>query len=106
MRRVHNSPATLLALVIGLALPWAGQSAEHASGPCEQILAACTSAGFVKGDAKEGYGLWRDCIDPIMRGTKQPPMADKPLPEVPPDLVAACRQIHPNFGEGKKGQAK
>ncbi len=106
MRHVLISPAACSLLVIGLALPWAAQSAEQASGPCEQILAACTSAGFVKGDAKEGYGLWRDCIDPIMRGTRQPAKADKPLPEVPPDLVAACKQIHPDFGEGKKGQAK
>ena len=37
-------------------------------GPCKQIEDACAKAGFVKGEAKEGYGLWVDCIDPIMRG--------------------------------------
>jgi len=100
------SPTILCSLVVGLALPLIAQSAEHAPGPCEQIVAACKNAGFVKGDYKLGYGLWVDCIDPIMRGTKQPAKADKPLPAVSPELIAACRQENPNFGEGKKGQAK
>ena len=102
MRKLLNSPAALCTLIGGFALPLAAQSAEPAPGPCEQIVAACTSAGFVKGDAKLGYGLWVDCIDPIMRGTGQPAKADKALPAVNPDLVAACRQKHPNFREGKK----
>jgi hypothetical protein len=93
MQYVLISPATLCTFALGLALTWTAQSAERPAGPCEQIIAACTNAGFVKGDAREGYGLWRDCVDP--------------LPAVSPELVAACRQIHPNFGEGKKaGQAK
>lgn len=105
MRHVLISPATLCTFAIGLTLPWAAPSAEQAGGPCEQIVAACSTAGFVKRDAKQGYGLWRDCIDPIMRGTGQPAKADKPLPAVSPELVAACRQAHPNFGEGKKAHA-
>jgi hypothetical protein len=100
MRKMPNSTATLCTLIAGFALPWTAQSAEPAT--CKQIIAACTSAGFVKGDAKLGYGLWRDCIDPIMRGTTQPPKADKPLPVVPPELIATCKQENPNFGEGKK----
>jgi hypothetical protein len=100
MRSMPISPAMLCTLVVGFVLPWAAQSAAPA--PCEQIVAACTSAGFVKGDAKLGYGLWRYCIDPIMRGTPQPANADKPLPSLPPELVAACKQKDPNFGEGKK----
>ncbi|HLN49780.1 MAG TPA: hypothetical protein VK251_09755 [Steroidobacteraceae bacterium] len=102
MRKLLKSPATLCTLVVGFALPLAANSAEPASGPCEQIAAACSSAGFVKGDYRQGYGLWRDCIDPIMRGTAQPANADKPLPAVNPELIAACKQKHPNFGEGKK----
>jgi hypothetical protein len=98
--------ATLCSLVVGVALPIAALSAEQAPGPCEQIVDACQSAGFVKGDARLGYGLWRDCIDPIVRGTPQPPNADKPLPPVSPELVAACKQRHPNFGEHQKGQPK
>lgn len=72
-------------------------------GPCEQIVQACESAGFVKGDAKKGYGLYKDCADPIVRGTGQPANADKPLPEVPSGVVAACKQRHPNFGMGRPG---
>jgi hypothetical protein len=104
MRHVLTSAAKLCRLAIGLALPLAAQSAGGPPGPCEQVVAACMNAGFVKGDARAGFGLWTDCIDPIMRGVPQPPRADKPLPAVPPDMVAACRQIRPNFGEGRKGQ--
>lgn len=102
MRHVPRSPVALCAIIIGLALPMAAQSAEPP--PCKQIKEACQSAGFVTGDAKLGYGLWADCVDPIMRGSGQPRKADKPLPVVSPEVVAACRQLNPNFGMGKKGQ--
>ena len=69
-------------------------------GPCKQIEDACVKAGFVKGEAKEGYGLWVDCIDPIMKGTPQPSKAKKPLPAVGADLINACKAKNPNFGEG------
>jgi hypothetical protein len=101
MRNMLKTPAKLCGLVVGFVLPLAAQTAG--AGPCEQIKVACESAGFVKGDARQGYGLWRDCVDPIMRGTPQPANADKQIPAVPPDLVAACRQVHPNFGEGHRG---
>lgn len=73
-------------------------------GPCEQIAEACKSAGFIQGDYKSGNGLHVDCIDPIMRGATQPPTAKIPLPKVSADTVAACKQKHPDFGEGKKSQ--
>jgi len=85
----------------GASVPLATQAAEGVPGPCTQIVDACLGAGFVKGDAKEGYGLWRDCIEPIMRGSGQPPNAIKPLPQVSAGLIAACRQRRPTFGEGK-----
>ena len=85
---------------MGLALPVV--AAAQGYGPCEQIVAACKSAGFVLGDARAGYGLWRDCVDPIMRGIQQPPNAVKPLPPVSPDTVAICRAKRPNFGEGRR----
>jgi len=75
-------------------------------GPCKQIEDACTKAGFVKGEAKEGYGLWVDCIDPIMRGTAQPSKAKKPLPAVNADLINACKAKNPNFGEGHAAAPK
>ena len=108
MRHTLISRASLCTLVVALALPVAAQSANaiKAPGPCDQIVAACKNAGFVEGDYKQGYGLHVDCINPIMRGTPQPPKADKPLPTISPQVVAACKQKHPNFGEGKKAPAK
>ena len=75
-------------------------------GPCKEIKEACEKAGFVKGKAKEGYGLWVDCIDPIMKGTPQPSKAKKPLPAVKADLVNACKAKHPNFGQGHSKETK
>ena len=90
----------IFSLALGLAVP--AMAPAQAVDPCQQILQACSNAGFVKGDAKKGYGLWRDCIDPIIRGTPPPPNTDKPVPAIPGELVAACKQKHPDFGEGKK----
>jgi hypothetical protein len=106
MRHSVIARASLAALIVELALPMAASAANEAPGPCEQIVSACKNAGFVEGDYKKGYGLHVDCINPIMRGAPQPPKADKPLPAVSPQLVAACKQRHPNFGEGKKAPGK
>jgi hypothetical protein len=75
-------------------------------GPCKAIKEACEKAGFIKGDAKQGFGLWVDCIDPIMKGTPQPAGAKKPLPAVGADMVNACKAKHPNFGEGRAKEIK
>ncbi len=77
--------------------PQAGQG-----GPCHEIRMACEQAGFVQGEAKLGYGLWVDCIDPIMQGKPAPHKAIKPLPNVDPKLVAECRAKNPQFGMGQK----
>ena len=90
--------ALLLPLLLAATCSFAQEKPE---GPCKEIHDACVKAGFVKGDAKAGYGLWVDCIDPIMKGTAQPAKAVKPLPAVSGDLVAACKAKHPNFGQGK-----
>jgi hypothetical protein len=109
MRHTLISRAGIGTLIVGLALPLAAYAANQANpepGPCQQIVAACKSAGFVEGDYKKGYGLHVDCIRPIMNGTPQPPKADKPLPVISPQVVAACKQKNPNFGEGKKAAGK
>jgi len=100
MFQTVKSRTAFFCIVTGASIPLAAHAAGGDPGPCKQIVETCLSAGFVKGDAKLGYGLSRDCIVPIMRGTGQPPNAIKPLPPVPPELVAACRQRHPKFGEG------
>jgi len=105
MRHTLISRASICTLVVGLALPMAAHAANQANpapGPCQQIVAACKNAGFVEGDFKKGYGLHVDCINPIMSGTPQPPKADKPLPAISPQVVAACKQKNPKFGEPKK----
>ncbi len=99
MRQLRISLTTLGNVTVGLALSLAAQSAEQPLRPCDQIIHLCKQAGFVEGDYKKGYGLWLDCIDPIMRGTKQPAIADKPLPEVSSELIEACRQQDPKFGQ-------
>lgn len=109
MRHTLISRASICTLVAGLALPMAAHAANQANpapGPCQQIVAACKNAGFVEGDFKKGYGLHVDCINPIMSGTPQPPKADKPLPAISPQVVAACKQKNPKFGEAKKPPAK
>lgn len=81
-------------------------NAPEKEGPCKEIKEACEKAGFVKGDAKQGFGLWVDCIDPIMKGTPQPANAKKPLPAVGADVVNACKAKHPNFSEGHGQEPK
>jgi hypothetical protein len=76
--------------ILGLAAPLAAQPPRD-RGPCEQITAACQAAGFTQGGARAGTGLQVDCIVPLMQGTPQPSRASKPLPQVDPQLVAACR---------------
>jgi hypothetical protein len=69
-------------------------------GPCAQIRAACTQAGFVANGAAMGAGIVVDCIRPIMAGTPQRKRATKPLPQVDPQVVVACKNQNPNFGMG------
>src|SRR5438132_6476883 len=66
---------------------------------CVEIMAVCEQAGFVRGDAKAGDGLFVDCVVPILRGTPQRRRASKPLPQVDPRLVADCKVQHRNLGQ-------
>ena len=93
MRQTQKTFGSLCVLAVVLAAP-----AAQGRGSCEQIRAACQSAGFVRGAANLGIGLQVDCIIPIVRGTAQRPRARKPLPQVNPQLIAECATGHPNFG--------
>jgi hypothetical protein len=88
----------LCMLGAGLMVPFAAAVALE-QGPCGRILAACESAGFVRGAGREGAGLRVDCINPIMQGTPQPPRASKSLPQIEPQLVADCKASNPRFGQ-------
>jgi hypothetical protein len=71
-----------------------------AARPCAKIRAACQQAGFVPNGANMGIGIILDCIRPIMAGTSQRKQAVKPLPQIDPQLVVACKNRNPNFGGG------
>ncbi len=62
--------------------------ADRAS--CEQIRTACKNAGFVPGGGVRD-GLLLDCFNPIVHGTARPKAASRPLPNIDPKLVNACR---------------
>jgi len=70
-------------------------------GPCDQIIAACTAAGFTQGGGSTGTGLQVDCVIPIMMGVPQPAGATRRLPQVNPQVVAACKARRPDFGRGQ-----
>jgi N-acetylglucosamine-6-sulfatase len=85
---------------IGFGLAAASFSlAAVAQTACAQIRAACQGAGFVQGDAKAGNGLQLDCVAPIMQGTAQARKVSRPLPQVDPQLIAACKASNPSFGQ-------
>jgi len=79
------------------------RSAVAAANVCGQIKKACRIAGFVN-DAKQGSNrLLADCVVPLMEGKPQPKSASIPLPQVSPQLVAACKQLDPNYGHPSEG---
>jgi len=78
------------------------QPVPRRGGPCAQIAAACKQAGFVPQGAKSGVGIVVDCIRPIMVGTPQGVQGTKPLPQIDPQVVAACKQQNPNFGTARR----
>ncbi len=75
-------------------------------GACGQIIAACQQAGFERGGAQAGNGIAVDCIRPIMQGRAQRRRAARPLPQVAPELVAACNAANPNFGQRTRAAAQ
>jgi len=104
LRRLALAP---LLFAASASLLWAQGTAPTAPmrGACRQITAACRAAGFVPGGGKTGNGLQADCIAPILQGRPQRPKATRPLPQVDPEMVAACKAENPSFGQGKEAAA-
>jgi len=100
LRAAPPALRVLIAVVVG-GMSGAACHAAFAQGACEQIVAACEAAGFVRGGAATGNGVLVDCVEPIMRGTAQPRRAEKPLPPIDASVVEACRAKDPAFGQGK-----
>ena len=100
--------STMPMLVSLLITPLLAKAAQSASTqpvpwhPCAQIKTACTRASFVPNGAKMGAGIMVDCIQPIIAGTPQRKQATKALPQIDPEVVAACIKRSPNFGKGAR----
>jgi N-acetylglucosamine-6-sulfatase len=103
MRRSWIAPSLVCLLVTGASAELTAQPARPRAA-CRQITAACENAGFTRGNAKGGNGLMVDCVRPIMEGASQPRRAGRPLPQVDPQLVEACKAGSPDFGEARRGE--
>jgi hypothetical protein len=63
----------------------------RAQAPCEQIRTACKNAGFVQG-GPVGERLVLDCFNPLVFGEMPPKRVSRPLPQITPELAAACKE--------------
>jgi hypothetical protein len=79
----------LFSLLVGLSSLARADSPPAGEHPCAKLKAACEAAGFVKGGAKSGKGLLKDCMLPVMAGH---PIAGV---TVDPADVQACKAKHP-----------
>lgn len=69
---------------------------------CKQVIDACETAGFTQRDAKNGRGLYLNCVNLIMQGAKQPEHATLSLPILNESVVLDCKTKHPKFGQNFK----
>ncbi len=73
-----------------------GKNADHEkSKPCLEIKKACEAGGFVKGEHKEGKGLYKDCVQKLSNGETVAGVS------VTPDMVSACKQKREEHKEKK-----
>jgi hypothetical protein len=60
---------SLMMLTASIAMADTAPVAAKPAGSCKQIVQACTQAGFEKGmHKKDGKGLYKDFLDPILAG--------------------------------------
>jgi len=73
--------------------PRGGQnhSAMESNPSCQRIISECRRVGFVQGQWKRDNGLWKDCVDPVLKGGT-PTQNGKPV-EIPVSSsdIEACR---------------
>jgi hypothetical protein len=87
---MSKRPFLLLTFMLGLPAATAfAQDPAPAPHPCAKLKAACEAGGFVKGGAKDGKGLLKDCMMPVMAGHPVTGVS------VDPADVASCRAAHP-----------
>lgn len=81
---------TVLLGALATLVPFVASPATAARA-CGEVRKACEAAGFVQGGGRNGNGLARDCMDPLLNGTNQPRKATLSLPNVDPAKIAACK---------------
>jgi serine/threonine protein kinase len=81
-----------------------GDSDSALAKPCVEINTGCKKAGFTAGTGKSSNDMLANCISPIIEGKPQPKGAVLPLPRIRPEVVAACRQLNPNYGHLQRKQ--
>jgi hypothetical protein len=106
---VQGPAAALLIVLVSFTLGQRAAADDHEpkgedGKPCREIREACEAAGFEKKQAKEGKGLYVDCIRPLMTGEAPREKATIALPAVSSELIASCKAKHPNFGKGAEGK--
>jgi hypothetical protein len=97
--------ATVLLATAPFALAESGRKCRPKQTACDAIKKKCEDSGFVLGKWSYGYGLWRNCINPIMQGKPNGPNAIYELPSVDPKLISDCKAKVPGFGAGEVGSA-
>ena len=72
---------------------------------CHAIKQHCINSGFVEGKWRYGYGLWKNCINPIMQRVDQHnvPYQLLKLPKISPAVISSCKAENPSFGVGFVG---
>ena len=88
--RENQVRVAILATIVAVLGTLSGADAAPAPA-CAEIRSACEAAGFVRGGARTGNGLRRDCIAAIMHGSLPPRRATKPLPHIAASVVADCK---------------
>lgn len=79
----------LSALAVTVALAFAGAAdatppACQEAHPCLILREQCERAGYFVGGGKEGRGLWKDCVEPILFGNSITNV------EVEPEHIRGC----------------
>lgn len=77
---MENDMKTVVMVLLALTLVTSAALAQDSTSakgpgkdqPCLKIQQACKKAGFVKGGAKEGKGLFVNCVQPILKGKSVP----------------------------------
>jgi len=69
-------------------------AAVESNPACQRILSECRKLGFIQGQWKKDNGLWKDCFDPVVKGSGTPTRDGKPISvPVSPNDVQACRAV-------------